>query len=62
MTSFGTMIKRLAGLQGTKDVNDWEGKFIGSIVGMTNNGEKTTSLTGKQLDTIQRIHDKHFAG
>lgn len=62
MTSFGTMIKRIAGLQGTKDLYEWESKFVGSIVGMTNNGEITTKLTAKQLECIERIHDKHFAG
>lgn len=62
MTSFGTMIKRIAGLQGTSDLYEWEAKFVSSIVGMTNNGEKTTNLTAKQLEAIERIHNKHFAG
>lgn len=43
MTSIGTMIKRIAGLQGTADLYEWEAKFVSSIVGMTNSGEKTAS-------------------
>lgn len=61
MTSIGTMIKRIAGLQGTKDVSDWENKFIGSIAAMTNGGDETTSLSEKQVEVIERIHNKHFA-
>lgn len=62
MISIGTMIKRIAGLQGTKDVSDWENKFISSIDGMTNGGDETTRLTEKQVEIIERIHNKHFAG
>lgn len=32
MTSIGTMIKRIAGLQGTRDITEWEDGFIGSVV------------------------------
>jgi len=28
---------------------------------MTNGGEQTASLTEKQVEIIERIHDKHFA-
>lgn len=62
MTSIGTMIKRIAGLQGTADLYEWEAKFVSSIVGMTNSGEKTASLSEKQVECIERIHNKHFAG
>lgn len=61
MISIGAMIKRIAGLQGTRDVSEWENKFIGSIAGMTSNGDVTTGLTAKQIEAIQSIHDKHFA-
>ena len=61
MTSIGTMIKRIAGLQETPDVTDWENKFISSIDGMTNSGARTDSLTDRQIEIVERIHDKHFA-
>ncbi len=62
MASINTMVKRLAGLADTADVTDWENQFIKSILDKTSNGYNTTSITEKQLDVIERIHDKHFVG
>jgi len=62
MTSIGTMIKRITGLQGTKDLYEWESKFVASISAMTDGGNKTATLSAKQIECIERIHDKHFAG
>lgn len=61
MTSIGTMIMRIKGLHGTKDVSDWESRFIGSVWDKTNFGVDTTKLSAKQVEIIERIHDKHFA-
>ena len=61
MTSIGTMIKRIAGLHGTKDVTEWESGFISGVVSKTNNGGATTCLTEKQIEIIERIHNQHFA-
>lgn len=60
MTSIKIMIIRIAGL-GDREVSDWEYKFIRSIVDTINSGVQTTELTGKQVECIERIHDKHFA-
>lgn len=60
-TSIGNMIKRIAGLQGTNDVNEWEDGFIGSMVDKTANGKETTGLSAKQVGNIERIFNKHFA-
>ena len=62
MTTINTQVKRLAGLQGTGDVTAWEDDFIGSILRQTRNGDDTTSLSEKQIEIVERIHDKHFAG
>lgn len=62
MKSVNQKIKSLAGLIGTKDVTQWEDGFIESIVQQTNDGEYTTSLTPRQLETLDRLHAKHFAG
>jgi hypothetical protein len=62
MTSIGTMIKRISGLLGTSDLNAWEQCFVSGVVEKTNDGEQTTALSAKQIETIERIHDKHFAG
>lgn len=60
MKSLGQKIKQLAGLLGTKDVNQWEDGFIESIVRQTDEGEYTTSLTDRQVEVLDRIHSKHF--
>lgn len=62
MTSIGAMVKRIEGLAGTSDVTKWENDFIESIVGKTDHGRDTSYLTEKQLEIVQRIHNKHFAG
>lgn len=62
MKSVNQKIKSLAGLVGTKDVTQWEDGFIESIVQQTNDGEYTTSLTPRQIETLDKLHAKHFAG
>ena len=62
MTTINTQIKRICGLLDTKDLTDWEQDFVQSIADRTNEGEKTTMLTDKQLEVIERIHNKNFAG
>jgi hypothetical protein len=61
MASLNNMVKAVAGLQDTKDVTDWENKFIKSVVEKTCNGDNTTSLTEKQIDVLESLHEKHFA-
>lgn len=62
MASLNTMVKQVAGLQDTRDVNDWENQFIKSLVEKTSNGDNTTSLTEKQIDRLEELHKRHFAG
>ena len=62
MASLNNMVKRCAGLIGTKDVSDWEDEFLQSVHRQTKEGDNTTSLTEKQIDVLERIHDKHFSG
>lgn len=62
MTSIGTMINRIDGLQGTEDVSEWEDRFIHNIVDITKGGKDTTVLSSKQIEIVERIHNKHFAG
>jgi len=61
MKSVGQMIKQLAGLAGTKDVNDWENRFIESVVAWTSDGERTGGLSAAQIEVIERLYRKHFA-
>lgn len=62
MASLNVMVKKCAGLIGTKDVTDWEDDFLTSIAKQTKEGDDTTKLSEKQIDVIQRIHDKNFEG
>ncbi len=62
MISIGTMIKRIEGLCGTKDVSEWESSFIASVVERTLSGARTTGLSAKQVEIVERIYNKHFAG
>ena len=59
--SLGSMVQQLSGLVGTKDVSDWEDEFIGSIVERTSNGARTSHLTEKQVEQVERIYRNHFA-
>lgn len=59
-TSVGTMIKRLSGMVGTKDLNAWEAEFVSGVVQRTADGARTEGLSEKQLEVIARIHGKHF--
>lgn len=62
MTSINTMVKRVAGMLGTDDLTDWEEDFVTSINAQTHQGDNTSSLTEKQIESLERIFNKHFAG
>lgn len=56
------LVQRVSGLQGTGDLTDWEEQFVSDIVKRTQEGSDTRSLTEKQIDVLERIFNKHFAG
>ena len=60
MKSTTQMIRRLEGMLGTKDLSDWESGFVESLVAKLDAG-KVTSLTERQVETLDRLHGKHFA-
>lgn len=60
MLSTTQMIRRLEGMAGSKDLSDWESGFVESLVSKVEMGV-VTMLTERQLETLQRLHDKHFA-
>jgi len=62
MATLNTMVKRVSGLQGTHDLSAWEDGFVRSVVEKTNGGQNTTVLTSKQIEVLERIFNKHFAG
>lgn len=60
MPSIGAMIKQIAGLSGTQDVNERTSEFIDSMVESTGNGARTSHLTEAQVTWIEDIFKRHF--
>ncbi len=60
MVSTATMIQRLEGLLGTKDLNDWESSFVRTLAHRMHAGE-VTKLTGNQVEKLDELHGRHFS-
>lgn len=60
MQSIGSKIKQITGLLGTDDLTEWEGNFVQNIKNTSGDGARTTHLTSKQVEIVERIHSKHF--
>ena len=60
MTSTTTMIRRLEGMLGTKDLSEWEQGFVETLVERLEAGQ-VTQLTERQVEILERLHGKHFA-
>lgn len=60
LVSTATMVEQLAGLLGTKDLSDWETGFVESLVDARDDG-RLLNLSGKQVETLDRLYRKHFA-
>ena len=58
MRSIRQQIELIEGLLGTDDVSDWEQSFIESVA---RHKSDTSKLSERQVEIIERIHDKHFA-
>ena len=56
------MIKQLAGLVGTADLNAWETTFVRDMLDRTQEGKRTSPLSGSQVEKVEQIWRKHFAG
>lgn len=59
--SLGTMIRQLAGLMDTRDLSEWEQRFLSAVVAYSKNGAETRALTAKQIDKTEEIYRRHFA-
>lgn len=62
MTTINTQLKRVSNLIGTGDLTDWEENFISDLMAKTRQGDNTSALSEKQIEVLERIHGKHFAG
>ena len=60
LVSTTTMIRRLSGMLDTRDLSEWEQQFVRSLVEKLDAG-RVTSLTDRQVETLERLHGKHFA-
>lgn len=60
MLSTTTMTKRLAGLLDTRDLTEWEQQFVRSVLARLDAGQITT-LTERQVETLEALHRRHFA-
>lgn len=61
MASINNMVKRVTGLA-PDDVTPWEYDFIDSIDDRTASGADCTSLTARQIEIVECLFNKHFAG
>lgn len=62
MISIGAKIKAIAGLAGTRDVDERTSEFIADMDEKTLNGKTTSSLTGPQISWIESIYKRHIGG
>lgn len=60
LVSTTTMIRRLEGMLGTRDLNDWEQGFVRSVAARLDAGE-VTRLTDNQVERLSELFGKHFA-
>lgn len=57
--SVGGKLKQLAGMVDTKDLKKWENGFLKNVLRATGEGQRTSMLTGDQLEKIDEIFAKH---
>lgn len=62
MPSVGAMLAQLEGLLGTEDLSEWEQKFVSNCLVQSDQGQHTPKLSGKQVEKIEQVWEKHFAG
>lgn len=60
--SIGAMVEQVSGMLGTRDLNDWEAGFVESIVERIGDVKDTSRLSSRQVEIVERIWRKHFAG
>lgn len=60
--TLGNKIRQLQGLVGTKDVRPQDGKFIVSMMNLSEGGKKTSHLTGPQVEYLNNLWTQHYGG
>lgn len=62
MASTNLMLEQVSGMIDTKDLNDWEHEFVTSVWERSEKGKRPDKLSSKQVEILERIWKKHFAG
>ncbi|MDP2622092.1 MAG: hypothetical protein Q8P46_18270 [Hyphomicrobiales bacterium] len=60
MLSLGAKLMQIAGLAGTKDVDERTSEFIENMLVLTDGGKRTSHLSEGRVKWIEDIHEKHF--
>ena len=62
MASTNKMLEQVKGLVDTTDVNDCENGFLNSVLDRSQQGKRPDLLSAPQVEKLEAIHGKHFAG
>lgn len=54
------MVDKLEALLGTEDLNEWEQRFVTDMVARRDDN-RLIGISERQVQTLQKLHDKHFA-
>ena len=58
--SLGAMLRQMAGIVDTRDVSDWENRFLKNVLERTGQGMRTSILTSDQAEKVEEIYGRHF--
>ena len=56
--SIGSMLETIHGMCDTRDLTDWENKFVKSCVETCGPRKLTVNLSSKQVEIIEQIYEK----
>jgi hypothetical protein len=54
MASINNMVKKCSGLIDTRDVSDWENRFLKNVKQLTNDGDNTSGLSENQVGASKK--------
>lgn len=55
------MLRQMAGMADTKDLSQWENRFLKNVLERTGEGARTSILTADQAEKVEEIWNRHFA-
>ena len=60
MTSLQEMLRRLQLLLAGSELGEWESDFIANVYARSSNGTRTSVLSGRQVEVIEKLFRRHF--